>query len=294
VHAFKPKGPSGVAAALLWVSRGRPAVVVDADDWEGPGGWNDDPRTGYSPAARRLFTWQERYGLTHADAWTVTSACLRERALTFGADAGRIFQLPNGLPAAAIHLSAARTPRSGSVLLYTRFAGVRVADVTAIWERTRALVPSARLTVIGRGLAGEEAELARLPGVEIAGWAPSEELPELLARHAVAMAPWADTATNRARHSAKVLELMAAGVPVVAAAVGELPATLDECGVLAPPGDADAFARAVAGLLGDPARAERLGASARARVAEHFTWERLAEVASAAYTAALERRSLRS
>ena len=100
-HVFKPKGPSGLAGALLWSTRHKTkderrttkesvihpsSVVIDSDDWEGPGGWNDDPRTGYPGIQRRFFAWQERYGLSHADAWTVTSECLRQRAIAFGAN----------------------------------------------------------------------------------------------------------------------------------------------------------------------------------------------------------------
>jgi glycosyltransferase involved in cell wall biosynthesis len=95
-----------------------------------------------------------------------------------------------------------------------------------------------------------------------------------------------DTPSNQARHSAKVLELMAAGLPIVAYAVGELPATLGEAGILVPSGDADAFAAAVAALLAEPGYAARLGAAAQGRVQTHFTWERLADVALAAYHAA--------
>jgi glycosyltransferase involved in cell wall biosynthesis len=80
-----------------------------------------------------------------------------------------------------------------------------------------------------------------------------------------------------------VLELMAAGVPIVACAVGELPATLGDAAVLVPPGDEAAFARAVLSLLADPAMGRRMAAAARARVAGLFTWERLAAVAMAAY-----------
>ena len=91
VHVFKPKGPSGLVGAAFWVTRRltagdprarvslakHPPVVIDSDDWEGAGGWNDDPRAGYSALQRRFFAWQERFGLSHADAWTVTSECLR-------------------------------------------------------------------------------------------------------------------------------------------------------------------------------------------------------------------------
>lgn len=291
IHVFKPKGPSGLVGTLTWARRERPALAVDADDWEGPGGWNDDPRAGYSSAARRVFAWQERYGFSHADAWTVTSACLRERAAALSADPGRVFHLPNGVPAVSLGSAPERAPVAGQVLLYTRFAGVRAADVADVWGRVQALAPSARLTVVGRGLAGEEDALARLPGVEAAGWVAVDDLPGYFARAAIAILPWADTPANRARHSVKALELMAAGVPSVACAVGELPATLGETGALVPPGDAGAFARAVADLLADPQRAARLGEAARARVAAHFTWDKLAKIALQAYDAALARRA---
>jgi hypothetical protein len=63
VHAFKPKAYSGLAAALLGAWR-RPnrsfTLIVDSDDWEGPGGWND--REPYSGPQRRFFAWQEAWG----------------------------------------------------------------------------------------------------------------------------------------------------------------------------------------------------------------------------------------
>ena len=294
-HVFKPKGPSGLAGTLLWITRRRTkderrmtkesvirpsSLVVDSDDWEGPGGWNDDPRAGYSALQRRFFAWQERYGLSHADAWTVTSECLRQRAIAFGAiRIGFLYYITESRcpavsypPATALATersageSASHLPSAigyqPSAVLYTRFAGTRAADVVAIWARVRERMPGAALTVVGRGLGGEERELAGMPGITVQGWIEPAELPGLLGRMSVAIVPWADTPSNRARHSAKVLELMAAGLPIVAYAVGELPATLGEAGVLVPPGDADGFAAAVAALLAEPDRAARLGAAA--------------------------------
>jgi glycosyltransferase involved in cell wall biosynthesis len=297
VHVFKPKGPSGLVGSALWARRPRAAaacaLVVDADDWEGPGGWNDDPRTGYSALQKLFFAWQERSGLSRADAWTVTSECLRQRALAFGAAPERLFVLHNGVagvmvgrpgPASLDH----RPPAVDApcAILYTRFAGVRPEDVIAIWTRVRAMLPDARLVVAGRGVGGEERRLAGEPGIDPVGWVESERLSALFARAQVAVAPWADTPSNRARHSAKVLELMAAGLPLVAYAVGELPVTSGEAGVCVPPGDAAACARAVVELLTDADRARRLGAAAQRRVAEQFAWSRLVDVALAAYEAA--------
>ena len=56
IHCFKPKAHAGMAGWLLWhlrrVGLARPRLVIDEDDWEGPGGWND--REPYPPAARAL------------------------------------------------------------------------------------------------------------------------------------------------------------------------------------------------------------------------------------------------
>jgi len=299
VHTFKPKGPSGLAATLIWTRRQdvRPRLVVDSDDWEGPGGWNDHPAAGYSEGQKRFFAWQERFGLSHADAWTVTSQCLAERATSFGARIEAMHVLHNGvetrsraagtdtppsdLTAPPVREESEATP--ATVVLYTRFAGTRPYDVAAIWRRVRELEPGALLAIIGRGALGEERNLALLPGIEVRGWLPAEEIHAALRQAALAIAPWENTAANRARHSAKILELMASGVPVVATRVGEMPATLGETGVLVAPRDVEAFAQAIVDLLHDRPRLVELGAAASRRVREHFNWDVLAGVALAAY-----------
>jgi glycosyltransferase involved in cell wall biosynthesis len=81
---------------------------------------------------------------------------------------------------------------------------------------------------------------------------------------------------------------MAAELPIVAYAVGELPATLGDAGVLVEPGDEAAFARAVVALFEDGDWARRLGEAARARVSARYSWDQLAEIALNAYRAAGE------
>jgi glycosyltransferase involved in cell wall biosynthesis len=70
-----------------------------------------------------------------------------------------------------------------------------------------------------------------------------------------------------------VLEACAAGVPVVATAVGGTPEVLDDgCGVLVPPGDPRVLAAGIrAALSRGPALAE-LGEAGRRRVREHFSF----------------------
>lgn len=69
-----------------------------------------------------------------------------------------------------------------------------------------------------------------------------------------------------------ILEAMAAGLPVVASRQGAVPELVDDgvTGLLVPPHDDDAFAKALEELVADPARAAALGAAGRARLLERF------------------------
>jgi glycosyltransferase involved in cell wall biosynthesis len=70
-----------------------------------------------------------------------------------------------------------------------------------------------------------------------------------------------------------ILEAMCFGCPSVATAVGGVPEVVENgvSGVLVPPNDAGALARAVEGLVADPGRRAALGAAARARAAALFS-----------------------
>jgi glycosyltransferase involved in cell wall biosynthesis len=76
-----------------------------------------------------------------------------------------------------------------------------------------------------------------------------------------------------------LLEAMAAGRPVVAAAPGAVPEIIEggRCGFVVPIGSAEGMAEAVLLLAGDPARSASLGEAARAHYLRHFTAERMAD-----------------
>jgi glycosyltransferase involved in cell wall biosynthesis len=69
-----------------------------------------------------------------------------------------------------------------------------------------------------------------------------------------------------------VIEAMAQGVPPLVTAVGGMPELVVDrvSGLVVPPADADALARAIVTLAGDPDTRRRLGAAARSRIAEAF------------------------
>jgi glycosyltransferase involved in cell wall biosynthesis len=92
--------------------------------------------------------------------------------------------------------------------------------------------------------------------------------------------------------SLALLEAMAAGLPVVATAVGGTPEVVTEGdnGLLIPPRDAAALAGALERLLTDPALAQRLGAKAQAHVRKHFSLDRLGREINAIYGELVEKK----
>jgi glycosyltransferase involved in cell wall biosynthesis len=74
-----------------------------------------------------------------------------------------------------------------------------------------------------------------------------------------------------------LLEAIAQGVPAVATRVGSLAEIIEDggAGYLVPPGDVDAFGRALAGMLSDPVLRQRLGTQGREWVCREFSVERV-------------------
>jgi len=72
-------------------------------------------------------------------------------------------------------------------------------------------------------------------------------------------------------------EAMACGVPVISTTGGALPEVVGDAGLLVPPGQPGALARAIKDLLDHPDRAVEIGRAGYERVHRHFTWQRAAE-----------------
>jgi D-inositol-3-phosphate glycosyltransferase len=82
------------------------------------------------------------------------------------------------------------------------------------------------------------------------------------------------------------LEAMACGIPVVGSAVGGLLDSVADgrTGVLVPPRDPLAIARAVRSLLDSPERRADFGRAGRERALAHYTWDRVAASTAEVYT----------
>ncbi len=143
----------------------------------------------------------------------------------------------------------------------------------------------ARLLVIGGGPGAEAvADGARERGlghaVEVTGPLPRAEAARRLMEATVAVAPYpADPFFYFS--PLKVVECMAAGLPVVTSHQGDLPGMLGGTGMVVAPDDDRALRDAVLLLLGDASLRRRLGTAARARALRMFTWDVVAENVSA-------------
>jgi len=117
------------------------------------------------------------------------------------------------------------------------------------------------------------------------GWVEADRLPDYFRASDLAVFPYDDTLINRAKCSVKLIDLLAAGLPVAADAVGQNTEYIvdAESGLLAGPGDDADLADAVLRLLADPELRARLGAAAARRMRERFAWEGLVEGVERAY-----------
>ncbi len=303
LHLFKPKGYSGLAALWSRVLRPRLPLVVDTDDWEGWGGWND--LAPYPRPMKTLFAWQERSLPQRAAAVTVASRTLQTQVWGFGVPPQRVCYVPNGVPAEPPCLPDRATARrelglgaAPVVLLYTRFWEYALHEIVAVLLALHNHDPAARLLVLGAGERGEERELSALTEragiatqLDQRGWATPEQIAAAFAASDVALAPFSDTLMNRAKGMAKLLQLLHSGVPVVASHVGQAAEYIahGSSGLLVPPDNGGALAQAVLTLLSAPEEAQALGAAGQRRVIERFSWPRLASTLAEVYAAVAAR-----
>jgi glycosyltransferase involved in cell wall biosynthesis len=194
-----------------------------------------------------------------------------------GIEPDRTLYLPNGIPSATP--ASARdvrpelgiepgAPIIGSVgSLYTVKAFDVLLRATALLVGER---PDVRVLIVGDGPERPALErLARELGVDssVRLLGSRSDVPDILDTLDIAVC-----CSNSEGSPLSVMEYMGAGLPVVASAVGGLPDLIEPGvnGLLVPPGDPSALAEALADLLGDPERAQAMGARGRERQRAEF------------------------
>lgn len=232
---------------------------------------------------RRVARWSHR----RADRVIVNSEATRREEVEAGFPPERLDYVPNG-----IRLAAAPAPERAALELPEGPLVLSVGQLEAVkgqrylidaWAAVRAAVPDATLLLLGDGsLRAELEELTRRQGVAASvrflGFR-EPALPYLLACDLLVQPSLTEGMPNA------VLEAMAARRPVVATRVGGLPDVVSdgETGVLVPPADPQALARAIVGLLANPDRRAAMGEAAGRRVRDRFPVERMVTLTEEAY-----------
>ena len=228
---------------------------------------------------RRLGGLVERSALRRADAVVVlterTAAALRAD----GVPADRVLVNPSGFDptifggAADDVFPGVPRPRIGYV---GRLAPQKRPD--RLVEAFGRMREKASLVIVGDG--PDRALVRRLVAASPArdritelGFVDHASVPSVLASLDVLVLPSAYEEMGSV-----LTEAMAAGLPVVASDVGGIPEVVrdGETGLLVPPGDVDALARALDRLVADPELRRRLAAGARDR-AGRYAWPFLAQ-----------------
>ncbi|MCX4968506.1 glycosyltransferase family 4 protein [Streptomyces sp. NBC_00654] len=249
---------AAVRTALALSGRTVPLVVT----------WHT--RTHAEGARRRMLHLLERRAARAAAVVLATSSDLVDRARSRGARDARLAPLsvplarfPGAAPdgKARAELGAVGRPllmAVGSLVPHRGFH--TLLDAARVW---RELDPEPLLIIAGEGR--DRAALQRrirdeeLPVVLIGS---REDVGELLSVADVALLP-----SRWEARSPLAQEALRLGVPLVATAVGGVPELVGNAAELVPYGNAEALARAVVRLLGDPARCEQLAREGRVQAA---------------------------
>ncbi len=107
------------------------------------------------------------------------------------------------------------------------------------------------------------------------GAIPNSQMPQVLETFDVAVAPY-PAIDNFYFSPLKILEYMAAGLPIVASRIGQIPELIDHgrTGMLVEPGNLSELSATVEQLCDNETLRRKLGRAARTEVESKFTWDR--------------------
>jgi glycosyltransferase involved in cell wall biosynthesis len=239
-----------------------------------------------SPAQRRIHSLSLRLA-THV---LVNSDAVQGRVRSQGIRPERVTVIPNGVDLARFSPRRGRV-RNDSALLVGTLSNLRpekgLADLVRAMGIVRDRCAEVRLAIWGagplrRGLEGLVQSLGLAPQAALPG---TTTMPEAVLRDLdIFVLPSLSEACSNG-----LMEAMATGLPVVATSVGGNPGLVEDevTGLLVPPENAPALAKAIIRLIEDRALAARLGEQAWTHARLAFGMERMVSRTEALYARAL-------
>ena len=186
----------------------------------------------------------------------------------------RVFTVPNGVN---VHRITPQ-PESPGAPVVTFVGTLKPWHGVDVLLRARAQAHKDwQLRIIGDGpMRAELDDLARSLGIDVdfRGAVAPDAIPQHMAGTAIGVAPYPamDTDSDQYFSPLKVYEYMAAGLPVVASRVGQLPEIMGESAYLVPPSDPEALAAALDALVANPVERARVGSDNRRQAEREHSW----------------------
>ena len=277
VHLHTPWNP--LLPLQIWAATPSAAHVATFHDAPPGGLWGALAGRLLMPLAGRLL----------AGALDAVMAVSRVAAGSLPRGRGRI--VPNGIDASAFHATDAPTRQPFILYLGRLEARKGVVDLLEAYAGMVDDFPGLSLVIAGDGPLAPtlRRRAARLPNIRFLGPVDDLEKAALLRRCRVFCAP------SRYGESFGIvlLEAMASGAPLVAAANPGYRALLGDDGLLYPPGDIAALRRQLGRLLRDEALATELQRRGLTRAAA-YEWSGIVTTVDEVYHRALQDRSQRA
>lgn len=227
-------------------------------------------RPGIAWERRRVAAYEVEAARAFREAWVVSPV---DRDDLHARGAHNVRLVPHGVDERLFAVEPARAPEPRLMFLgnlsVPHNVDAAVYAAREVLPRVRAVRPDATLWLVGAAPRPEVRALAELPGVTVTGALPDLG-PALAAAH-VMVAPLRFSSGIQN----KVLEAMAAGLPVVTTS-GVASGVPGSERLLRAADDAEGLAREVLALLADPAAAAAQAERARAHARAHFSWDALA------------------
>ncbi len=292
VHGFGHR-PSVSWVGPAFARRQRIPYVADWCDLFGDGGIASE-RGVFSRLTLGAFdTWQESRTIRRAHAITVISSALEARARILAPGRPVVKVLPGGRPAPAT--PARDAVRNGQGIPEHAPVVVNVSqnhqDVELLYASIEAISATrddVYFLLVGPPIPQIEALLDRHPlaaRIRSTGQVPHREIPDYLAASDIAVLPYPPTTKNRCRFPCSFAEYLAAGLPVVTQATGDLPGLgAGDCGAMFVPAEPAAMAAAVDSLLESPQRSRAMRQNGLRVADSELSWEAGAEDLLTIYT----------
>ncbi len=231
-----------------------------------------------NPRAIKAAQLLERFSYRHSATITVPTAGMVRILGEQGEPEGKVVHLPNAVDTGRFTPPAAASQQLTQVL-YSGTVGL-AQGVGTLLDAAEILGDAGApftFRIVGDGAEREQlaasAAARGLDHVRFDGRLPGAEIPAIIAAADIAVMSLKDLPLFEDAVPTKLLEYMAAGKPVVAAAAGDAARLVEraQCGAWCPPEDPQALAGALQRIAADPQAAFGMGQAGRAYAEEHVS-----------------------